>query len=61
MGAEDFAYYLRERPGIFFKVGSRNDNKNTHYSHHHPKFDFDEHALLNIEKTFVKIVAHYLI
>ena len=61
MGAEDFAYYLRERPGTFFKVGSRNDNKNTHYSHHHPKFDFDEHALLNIEKTFVKIVAHYLI
>lgn len=60
MGAEDFAYFLKEKPGTYFKVGSRNDNKSTHFPHHHPKFDFDEHALLNIEKSFVKIVSHYL-
>lgn len=60
MGAEDFAYFLNERPGTYFKVGSRNENETTHFPHHHPKFDFDERALLNIEKSFVKIVLHHL-
>ena len=60
MGAEDFSYYLLEKPGAFFNVGSQNNNKDTAYPHHHPKFDIDERALLNIEKAFVKIVAHYL-
>ncbi|WP_425467605.1 M20 metallopeptidase family protein [Psychrobacillus soli] len=60
MGAEDFAYYLLERPGTFFSVGSQNENENTHFPHHHPKFDIDERALLTIEKAFVKIVSHYL-
>ncbi len=60
MGAEDFSYYLLEKPGAFFNVGSQNNNKDTAYPHHHPKFDIDERALLNIEKAFIKIVAHYL-
>jgi amidohydrolase len=60
MGAEDFAYFLKEKPGTYFKIGSRNDNENTQFPHHHPKFDFDEKALLNIEKSFAKIVTHYL-
>lgn len=60
MGAEDFSYYLQERPGTFFSVGAQNENKDTHYPHHHPKFDIDERALLNIEKSFIKIVSHYL-
>ncbi|MCJ7840855.1 amidohydrolase [Lederbergia sp. NSJ-179] len=60
MGAEDFAYFLQERPGTYFRVGSRNEYEQTHYSHHHAKFDFDERALLHIERAFVKIVAHYL-
>ncbi|OCA88349.1 peptidase M20 [Bacillus sp. FJAT-27225] len=61
MGAEDFAYFLKEKPGTFFKVGSRNESESTHYPHHHPKFDIDERALLNIEKTFIKIALHYLV
>lgn len=60
MGAEDFAYFLKERPGTYFKVGSRNENEATHFPHHHPKFDFDEQVLLNIEKSFVKIVSYHL-
>ncbi|RKQ27983.1 M20 metallopeptidase family protein [Oceanobacillus halophilus] len=61
MGAEDFAYFLKEKPGTYFRVGSRNDSESTHYPHHHPKFDIDERALLNIEKAFIKIASHYLI
>lgn len=59
MGAEDFSYYLLEKPGTYFKVGSQT-SKETSYPHHHPKFDFDERALLNIERAFLKIVSHYL-
>ena len=60
MGAEDFSYFLEEKPGTYFRVGSQNENEATHYPHHHPKFDFDERALVNISKSFVKIVSHYL-
>jgi amidohydrolase len=60
MGAEDFSYYLREKPGTYFRVGSQNEDKATHYPHHHPKFDIDERALLNSQKSFIKIVSHYL-
>lgn len=60
MGAEDFSYFLLEKPGAYFRVGSHNGDEATHYPHHHPKFDIDERALLNLEKSFVKIVAHYL-
>lgn len=60
MGAEDFSYYLLEKPGTFFKVGSQNEDEATHFPHHHPRFDIDERALLNTEKAFVKIISHYL-
>lgn len=61
MGAEDFSYFLEELPGTYIKVGARNDFEHTHFPHHHPKFDFDEKALINIAKSFVKISSHYII
>ncbi|WP_042162941.1 M20 metallopeptidase family protein [Paenibacillus gorillae] len=61
MGAEDFSYYLLERPGAYFRVGARNDSEHTQYPHHHPKFDFDEQALLETQKLFLAIIGHYLI
>ncbi|WP_301109915.1 M20 family metallopeptidase [Sporosarcina sp.] len=60
MGAEDFSYFLLEKPGTYFRAGSRNEDPATHYPHHHPKFDFDERALENISKAFVKIANHYV-
>jgi len=45
MGAEDFSYFAREAPGAFFRVGVRNEAKDTIYPGHHPKFDIDEDAL----------------
>lgn len=45
MGAEDFAYYQKKAPGTYFFVGSNNAEKGLNYSHHHPKFDFDEGVL----------------
>lgn len=61
MGAEDFAYYLREKPGTYFKVGSNNGQQETKYPHHHPKFDFDEKALLVIQQSFLQIAKHYVL
>ncbi|WLR51166.1 amidohydrolase [Bacillus tianshenii] len=56
MGAEDFGYYLQKVPGTFFFVGGRNPELNAVYSHHHPKFDVDEKAMINIGKTFLSII-----
>jgi amidohydrolase len=47
MGAEDAAFLLEKVNGCFFFVGSANKERNLHYGHHHPKFDFDEEALVH--------------
>jgi amidohydrolase len=61
MGGEDFAYYLKEKPGIFFYTGAGNSEIGADYPHHHPKFDIDERAMLLAGKAFLGIVHHYLV
>jgi len=46
MGAEDMGYMQEKVNGCYFMIGSANDEKNLNYNHHHPKFDFDEQALI---------------
>ena len=46
MGAEDMGYMQEKADGCYFFIGSANDEKNLNYNHHHPKFDFDEQALV---------------
>jgi amidohydrolase len=46
MGAEDAAFLLEHVSGCFFFVGSSNKERDLHYGHHHPRFDFDEEALV---------------
>jgi amidohydrolase len=46
MGAEDAAFLLEKVNGCFFFVGSANKERHLDYKHHHPKFDFDEEALI---------------
>jgi metal-dependent amidase/aminoacylase/carboxypeptidase family protein len=60
MSAEDFSYFLIERPGCFFFVGSKNEEKGLVWTHHHPKFDFDEEALGVGIETMVRSVLRYL-
>jgi amidohydrolase len=45
MGGEDFSYFLQQRPGAMFMVGSRNAEKGVVWGHHHPRFDIDEESL----------------
>jgi amidohydrolase len=46
MGAEDMAFMQEKVPGCYFFVGSANRERGLNYGHHHPKFDFDEEALV---------------
>ncbi|MBM7541047.1 amidohydrolase [Amphibacillus cookii] len=59
MGAEDFSYFLLEKPGTYFRVGSKSSEA-TGYPHHHPLFDFDERALTVIQEALLAIAKHYL-
>ena len=45
MGGEDCAYFLREVPGTFMRVGIRNPKKKAIYPWHHPKVNLDENAI----------------
>lgn len=55
MGSEDFAYYLREIPGCYVRIGARREGWE-HIPLHSPAFDFDEEAL-KIGAAFFERVA----
>ncbi|MDT8860048.1 M20 family metallopeptidase [Alkalihalobacillus sp. MEB130] len=60
MGGEDFAYYLQQVPGTFFFTGAGNEEEGIVYPHHHPKFDFDERAMLVAAKCLGKAALEFL-
>ncbi len=60
MGAEDFSYFLLERPGCFFFVGTGNEDKDSEWSHHHPRFDIDEDGMAQGMATMAATVTSYL-
>lgn len=59
MGAEDFSYYLQHVPGAFFFVGAADPEWEIAYPHHHPKFSFDERAMLVAAKVLGAAVLNY--
>ena len=56
LGGEDFAYFLKERPGCYFNTGVKNTALQADFPHHHPKFDMDENGLLNGPRIFITLV-----
>jgi len=60
MAGEDFSYFLLERPGAMFQVGTRNPERGLVWGHHHPKFDIDEESLAVGVETMVVTVVNYL-
>ncbi|MEA5576767.1 M20 family metallopeptidase [Anabaena sp. UHCC 0451] len=61
MGGEDMSFFLQEVPGCYFFLGSANAAKKLNYPHHHPRFDFDETALVIGVEMFVRCVEKFLI
>ncbi|MGF7056622.1 M20 metallopeptidase family protein [Brassicibacter mesophilus] len=55
MIAEDFSYYQRQIPGIFFMLGSRNEKEGFVFPLHHCRFNYGEDVLVHGVKTYVKI------
>ncbi|MFM8594931.1 MAG: M20 family metallopeptidase [Chloroflexota bacterium] len=60
MGAEDFSYFLEERPGSYFFVGSRNEERGLVWGLHHPKFDIDEASMAIGIETMLRTTLKYL-
>ncbi|HWV24515.1 MAG TPA: amidohydrolase [Thermomicrobiales bacterium] len=60
MGGEDFAHFLRHRPGAYFNVGARNETRGIVWGHHHPRFDVDEECLGVGMSTMVTTALRYL-
>lgn len=45
MTAEDFAYFLQKKPGVFYRLGTSNNSKGITNQLHTSRFDIDEQAL----------------
>ncbi|CAK4625029.1 hypothetical protein LEN26_002004 [Aphanomyces euteiches] len=59
-GAEDFSYFLQERPGCFFFIGSRAENDKQNRMNHSDTFDFNDEILPLGARFFLEIVQHRL-
>ncbi|GAJ98355.1 M20 family metallopeptidase [Geomicrobium sp. JCM 19055] len=56
LGSEDFAYYLAEKPGVFFRLGTNVEhNKNTKQSLHSSRIEFGEEAIF----TGVQVISSF--
>ncbi|MGD9713032.1 MAG: M20 family metallopeptidase [Thermomicrobiales bacterium] len=60
MGAEDFSYFLEQKPGAFYFLGSRNEERGLTWGHHHPRFDIDEASMAAGMEVMVRTVLHVL-
>jgi amidohydrolase len=56
MYTEDFAYYLKHKPGAYFSLGTRNIEKGITSMTHNNNFDVDEDSLECAAKVFCKFV-----
>ena len=53
--AEDFSYFLRERPGAFVLVGAGDPERGIEAPHHSPEFDIDESVLPRGAELLVRL------
>ena len=60
MGGEDFSAILRQVPGCFIAVGSRNRARGLIHGHHHPRFDVDEACLAIGAEILLRTTQRFL-
>ncbi len=60
MISEDMAVMMEKSPGCYFLVGAANPEKGLNYGHHHPKFNFDETALVNAASLMASAAVELL-
>ncbi|MBT8234673.1 MAG: amidohydrolase, partial [Bacteroidia bacterium] len=59
-GAEDFSFFQKEVPGLYFFLGGMAPGETEAFPHHTPDFYIDESGLLLGVKTFVQMSLDYL-
>jgi len=59
-GAEDFSFFQKEVPGVYFFLGGMTPGNTQPFPHHTPDFYIDEDGLLLGVKTFVQMSLDYL-
>lgn len=60
MAGEDFSFYLKEAPGVFFFVGNRNEGKGITKPLHSPYFNIDEDVLGIASAVMAQAAVDYL-
>jgi amidohydrolase len=60
MAGEDFAAFADAVPAAFAFVGARDPAGEVPYPHHHPRFTFDEKALIIGAELYVRTALHLL-
>ena len=58
MGAEDFAFMLKEKPGCYILIGTGDGEGSCHV--HNPNYDFNDAAIPFGVGYWVKLVESYL-
>ncbi|MDN9292954.1 M20/M25/M40 family metallo-hydrolase [Clostridioides difficile] len=58
MISEDFSYYQKEVPGLFFMLGSRNEEKGFVNGLHNINFNFDEKICVNALNVYSKLLKY---
>ena len=56
MSSEDFSQYLTKKPGVFFRLGTRNKEKGITTLPHNNDFLIDEEAFVTGSDTCVQFV-----
>ncbi len=57
---DDMTYFLQEAPGTYFFVGTRSEEADSTFPHHHPRFTIDERSLPVGAETFVRLALESL-
>jgi len=60
MGSEDMAFMMDDIPGCYFFIGSADHERGLDAGHHHPKFDFNEDALITGAALMAAVVWDFL-
>lgn len=59
-GAEDFSFFQKEVPGLYFFLGGKAPGETQVFPHHTPDFYIDESGMLLGVKTFIQLTQDYL-
>lgn len=56
MISEDFSYYQKERPGLFFFVGTRNEDRGFIHGLHSASFQYEDESLLYGIQAYLRLL-----